>query len=59
MNVSSAPLMGRLDRLARNKHSSLLWTSVHYSQDTLYNIGPGENCGENTFLIQKIKVFEA
>ncbi len=33
-----------MERLAKNKHSSLLRIFVNYGQKKFYNIGPGENC---------------
>ncbi len=46
----------RLERFARNKHSSLLRKSVNYGQKKFYNIGPWAQCYK-TFYVLNLRMF--
>ena len=50
-----------LERLARDKHSSLLQKSVNYDRKKLYITGPGENimrCTKKPNILSNIKPFQ-
>jgi hypothetical protein len=64
--LSSAPLKGRphshltrLERLARDKHSSLLRKSVNYGRKKFYSTGPGRfKASENDEILESLLIFK-